>query len=146
MQDKKLSLTTKAALVFVAVGLITAGIWYFFEPDDFILVFYLVPVYCAMIAAGLFAVSLIRKFRGNASPYVIFGVVDLILGLCVVAFSIHNILTDTGWFAGLLGTLLLILVVPANVVLLVIDLVLWLRNKKKKKMQDCVEISLEEKP
>lgn len=41
-----------------------------------------------------------------------------------------DILTDTGWFAGILGYVLLIFVVPVIVLLLVIDFVLYKRRKK----------------
>lgn len=53
------------------------------------------------------------------------------LGISVAAYAVYDILTDTGWFAGLMGSVLLIYVVPLIVLLFVIDFVLYRRSKKK---------------
>lgn len=46
---------------------------------------------------------------------------DTLPGISVAAYAVYDILTDTGWFAGLMGSVLLICVVPVIVLLLVID-------------------------
>lgn len=53
------------------------------------------------------------------------------LGISVAAYAVYDILADTGWFAGLMGSVLLIYVVPLIVLLFVIDFVLYRRSKKK---------------
>lgn len=129
----KLSIYTKAALVLIAVGAAAVAIEYFFQPDDYLLFFYLTPVYCGILAAGLLLIAFCRKWNRSISPYLVFGLADGVIGLAVTAYAVYDIMTDTGWFAGLLGTLLLLLVVPATVVFLIVDVFLWWRNKRKKK-------------
>lgn len=46
---------------------------------------------------------------------------DTLPEISVAAYAVYDILTDTGWFAGLMGSVLLIYVVPVIVLLLVID-------------------------
>lgn len=53
-----------------------------------------------------------------------------------------DILTDTGWFAGILGYVLLIFVVPVIVLLLVIDFVLYKRRKKISKAGRGLRVSI----
>ena len=78
------------------------------------------------------AVSVGRKFRKQASPYLVFAATDILIGICVAAYAVYDIRTDTGWFAGLFGTLLLIFVLPITLVFLLADILVWWLKKSKK--------------
>ena len=77
------------------------------------------------------AVSIGRKFCRRTSPYLVFAGADILIGICVAAYAVYDIQTDTGWFAGLLGTLLLIFVLPIVLVLLLADVLVWKLKKPK---------------
>ena len=80
---------------------------------------------------GFLAITISQKTNKNLSPYRLFAIVDGIIGLCIVAYALYDILTDTGWFAGLTGLLLLIFAVPIVVILLLADYLVWKFRKKK---------------
>ena len=77
------------------------------------------------------AVSISRRVKTDISPYRVFAVVDGLIGLCVAAYAVYDILTDTGWFAGMLGIVLLLLVLPITLVLLLLDFLVWKVRKAK---------------
>lgn len=80
-----------------------------------------------------FLVIAICKKKGKSiSPYRTFAIVDAIIGLCVLLYALFDIATDTGWFAGLTGMLLLIFVLPINLLLLLIDFLIWKKKNSKK--------------
>lgn len=73
-------------------------------------------------------VAFIKKRLPDVSAYRIFTIVDGVVGTGILAYGIYDILTDTEWFAGLLGTLLLIFVVPVTVLMLVGNLIMYRMN------------------
>lgn len=73
-------------------------------------------------------VAFIKKRLPDVSAYRIFTIVDGVVGTGILAYGIYDILTDTGWFAGLLGMLLLIFVVPVTVLMLVGNLIMYMWN------------------
>ncbi|MDY3281340.1 hypothetical protein [Dysosmobacter sp.] len=77
------------------------------------------------------AVSISRKVRSSVSPYLVFAVTDILIGVCVAAYAVYDIQTSTGWFAGLVGVLLLIFVVPITAVFLLADIIVWLVKRPK---------------
>lgn len=102
------------------------------EPANFELFYALVAVAFSIVFLCFLAVSISRRMKKSISPYKVFAVVDGLVGLCVAAYAIYDIMTDTGWFAGLLGVLLLLLVVPITIVLLLADLLVWKMRKSKR--------------
>ena len=73
----------------------------------------------AAAAAGIFrvcmgAVTLAGLFLKSRTGYAVFAVTDIILALMTAAYAVYDIKTSTGWFAGLLGMLLLVFVLPIN--------------------------------
>lgn len=76
-------------------------------------------------------VGLVKQIRPEASAYKIFAVVDGLLGIGIAAFAVFDIMHDNGIFAGLLGYLLLVFVIPIILLLLIVDLVLYRKHKKK---------------
>ena len=92
----------------------------------------------AAAAAGIFrvcmgAVTVAGLFLKNRTGYAVFAVTDIILAMMTAAYAVYDIKTSTGWFAGLLGMLLLVFVLPVNGVYLLVDLIAWHVRKKKEK-------------
>ena len=95
-----------------------------------------------IVAVGIFAgivfgvwkliLIIAKKHDRNVSPYLIFGIVDIVCGLVVVGFAMYDILTPGGDLNGMLGQILLLIFVPTVIVLLIADIFLW-HNKTKKK-------------
>lgn len=93
-------------------------------------------VVTSILCVCFFAIAIIKHIKSDVSAYKIFAWTDGIIGVCVLAYAIYDILTDTGWFAGLLGLLLIIFVIPVILLLLIIDFVLYIINKKRKHKVD----------
>ncbi|MDD6816815.1 MAG: hypothetical protein PUE84_10265 [Firmicutes bacterium] len=84
---------------------------------------------CLLAVCG---VSWLAARKGkNVSPYKIFAAADLLVGLLVAAYAVHDILTSVGFFGGLLGVLLLLFVMPVVAAFLVIDFILAVRKKRR---------------
>ena len=71
-----------------------------------------------------------RKAK-KVSPYKIFAAADLLVGLLVAAYAVHDIVNAVGFFGGLLGALLLIFVMPMVAALLISDFILAGRTKRR---------------
>ena len=92
-----------------------------------IFICYFVICICSVVVA---------KWGRVVSPYRIFAITDVIIGVCVAVYSVYDIMTDTGFFAGLVGTLLLIFILPIVAVLLLGDFICWRVHVTKKKRKD----------
>lgn len=97
---------------------------------DFEVLLIIAAVAASILCVCFFVTAIIKQTKPNVSNYKIFAWTDGLIGIGVAIYAIHDILTDTGWFAGLFGTLLLIFVVPVAVLLLIIDFILYRRSKK----------------
>lgn len=84
-----------------------------------------------IICIGFSLISIVNRISAKASPYLVFAITDIIIGVFVTIYSVYDIHTDKGIMAGLLGIILLLFVVPCSVVLLVIDVVVWIINRRK---------------
>ena len=73
-----------------------------------------------------------KKHNRNMSPYLTFGIVDIVCGLIVIGFAMYDILTPGGDLNGMLGQILLMIFVPTVIMLLIADIVLWHSKTKKK--------------
>ena len=60
-----------------------------------------------------------------------FAIVDIVLAVLAGGYAVYDIRTDTGWFAGLLGALIMFMGMPVFAVLLLGDWVVWLVNRKR---------------
>ena len=78
-----------------------------------------------LLFISFLAICIGEKLCRQFSPYRIFAIVNSCIGVCVAAYAIYDIRTSTGWFAGLLGAMLLIVVLPIIVVFLLADAILW---------------------
>ncbi|MGN1187867.1 MAG: hypothetical protein ACI4R6_05185 [Lachnospiraceae bacterium] len=92
-----------------------------------IFICYFVICICCAVAA---------KRGRTVSPYRIFAITDVIIGVLVAVYSVYDIMTDTGFFAGLVGTLLLVFVLPIVVVLLLGDFICWRVHVTKNKREE----------
>lgn len=108
---------------YVEIVFVPPGIWASF--------LWLAAVTASILCLCFLVIAVIRQFKPEISGYQIFAWTDALLGISVAAYAVYDILTDTGWFAGILGYVLLIFVVPVIVLLLVIDFVLYKRRKNK---------------
>ena len=77
------------------------------------------------------AITFSKKGNKNISPYRLFAIVDGVIGAGVLAYAVFDITTDTGWFAGVTGVLLLIFVMPIILILLLGDFLVWQFRKRK---------------
>lgn len=57
------------------------------------------------------------------SPFLLFGIMNAMFLLFMVGYGIYDILTDTGFMAGIMGFLCLVYVVPALAILLLADII-----------------------
>lgn len=73
-----------------------------------------------------------KRYRKNISPYLIFGIVDILSGLAVLGLAILDFNTMGGDLNGILGQLALMIFEPTVIVLLIADLIIW-RIKTKRK-------------
>ena len=128
-QNKKLT----AFLVSLALCILLfyAATSLHLEIDELYLLFGAAAAGILRVCMG--TVTLAGLFLKNRTGYAVFAVTDIVLALMTVAYAVYDIKTSTGWFAGLLGMLLLVFVLPVNGVYLLIDLIAWHVRKKKEK-------------
>lgn len=116
---------------------ITAILFWFIEivinPSDFELILALAATVCSILSICFIVIAVAKQIKSKVSGYVIFAWTDGIISIAVTIYAIYDMLTDTGWFAGIVGMLLLIFAVPAAVLLLAADLILYRINKNKSK-------------
>ena len=87
-----------------------------------------------VLSLGLFAVWLGERLRWRLSPYGIFALAVLVAEIGFAVYACYDIATATGFLAGIVGTLIFIAIIPSLAVLQLIDLIVWLvlRHKKRK--------------
>lgn len=95
-------------------------------------VLYVTIVILSQLFICFLAISIAEKVCNKISPYRIFAVVNICVGVLVAAYAIFDIKRDTGWFSGLIGVLLLIIVIPIVVTFLLADFIIWRIRKRKK--------------
>lgn len=101
------------------------------QPANLEAILALAAAFFSIVFLCFLAVSISQKVSKNSSPYRVFAVADGLIGLCVAGYAIYDILTDTGWFAGVTGVILLVTVLPITLVLLLADLLVWRLRKSK---------------
>lgn len=116
----------------IALFVVACICWYVvivIIPPHFEGILGITAVASSILCVCFLVIAIIRQIKPGVSSYMIFALTDGLLGVGVTAYAIYDILTDTGWFAGLLGMLLLIFVVPVIIVLLIIDFILYKKSK-----------------
>ena len=133
MSTKKLAISKLATFVISAVAWMISIVW---NPNNFEMIAFWTAIvasilcicFCTMLIIKVIADKRGKRFSGP----IVFAIVDGVLGLGITAYAVYDIMTDTGWFAGLFGTILLIFIVPVTVVLLIGDLIFYFWAKRKK--------------
>ena len=117
---------TPIALLFAIISWIVAvygiadGVW-----------IWIASILFSILAICFLTISILKKTITKASPYKIFAISDSIIGVLTFLYAIYDIKTSTGLFAGLCGIILLVTVVPVTIALLLIELLVWVYNKKR---------------
>ena len=81
---------------------------------------------------GLLAVIIVKSTGIKASPFLVFAIVDIVIGLIILGFAIYDYKTAVGEFAGIFGELALVFGEPVVAIILIIDIVVWRVDKKKR--------------
>ncbi|MBQ9972687.1 MAG: hypothetical protein IJP24_04100 [Firmicutes bacterium] len=122
--------------LFAALATICWAVLIFFEPMGGTAELTIAAIAFSITAICFLALTICKLIWKKASPYKVFAIIDIIMGGGVLGYAIYDIKTDTGWFAGLLGALLIMFVVPVFVALLIADVALWYRHRKKGKTEE----------
>ena len=93
--------------------------------------------FIVIIAVIVIIVS--NKMGKKKSPFLLFAIVDIVIGLLLLAFAIYDFHTSVGEFAGIFGQLALIIGEPVVGGLLLIDIIVWVIYKKNKKKTSVTE-------
>lgn len=73
---------------------------------------------------------MIGRVKKKISAYLAFGIVNAVLELIIVIYSVCDLLLDSGIMAGIRGYLLLVFVAPIPVILIIIDVIVYLMKRK----------------
>lgn len=122
----------KISICLLVLSIISWCLQIFIYSADFELVLAICSITLSILFICFSIIAIGNKISQKVSPYKIFAIVTAILGVCTTIYAIYDIKTDTGWFAGLLGFLLLVIVVPIIFALQLIALIVWLYKRKKK--------------
>jgi len=107
--------------------------WLGLNIDNFEMIRFITTIYSAILFIGFLFTGIVKTIRNNVSSYCVFAIVNFLIGVGTTIFSIYDIKTDTDeWFGGLVGTVLLIFVIPFIIVLLIINFIFWKKNQKSK--------------
>ena len=137
---KKVLKWTGIAFTVAAVFWLVLILW---SSSDYEIWFAAAAIVSSILFVCLLAVCGVSRMTARkgkkVSPYKIFAAADLLVGLLVAAYAVHDIVNAVGFFGGLLGALLLIFVMPMVAALLVIDFILAVRKKRRvrNEREDC---------
>ena len=93
------------------------------------IIWVIVTVISSLLFICFLSIAIIKQIKKESSAYKIFAWTDAVIGILTIIYAIYDILTDTGWFAGILGYMLLVYVLPIIILLLIIDYVIYIRNR-----------------
>ncbi len=123
---------SKSEKITLTLFILSAICWFVeivINPSNFEFVLVIAAIILSLLFICFCGISIAERLNKNVSPYRVFAIVDSCIGVCTIVYDIYDIKTDTGWFAGLFGTLLLMFVVPISVALLVADFIIWKLKK-----------------
>lgn len=118
-------------ILTVILWIMTAAIINYSLPGGWILLLF--AIVGSILSICMVCVWLIGKIKPEISHYKLFGIADMIMEVIIVSYAVYDMLTDTGLMAGIKGFLMLFFVAPIPLVLLIIDIILYVKSKKKKK-------------
>ena len=116
-------------LIFFFVSLVICGVGILLVNSLHMVVLTLSMIFgvgmCAVISGIILIIRQICRVRQKKmpSPFLLFGIMNALFLLFMVGYGIYDILTDTGFMAGIMGFLCLVYVVPALAILLLADII-----------------------
>ncbi len=93
---------------------------------------YIIGSNAAILFLDLLLTGAVTQIWKNVSPYRVFAISNIVIGIGIASYAVYDIKTDHGFLAGIIGSLMLAFIVPFIVVLLVAELLIWERKKPKK--------------
>lgn len=124
------------AIVLSVTALLCWCVAIVFNPPHFEFLLGIFAVVLSVLSVCFLTIAMIRQIKPDVSGYKIFAWTDALIGAGVVLYAIYDMLTATGWFAGIVGFLLLIIAVPIVILLLILDFVFYKWNKKAQAAPD----------
>ena len=127
----KISRILSITIVFI---ILSAVLWFteiFINPSNLELILVAAAVTCSFATICLISCCAAQAINKRVSLYRIFVITDIVIGVAAVIYAVYDMNTDTGWFAGLWGLLILVAVIPIAVLLLITDFIVWFLKKKK---------------
>lgn len=118
---------TKGTLISLVCALACVG-GYIFDISTNLIIPAAAAVFFSIVFLCFLAVTISRKISADISPYRVFAIADGLISLCVIGYAVYDIVTDTAFFAGIVGVMLLVIIVPTTVFLLLADFLVWKRN------------------
>lgn len=88
-------------------------------------------IYLTILSICLSSVCIVKQIHKTASPYRIFAVTDILLGIGIFWMAIADFMTDDDVLPGFLGAILLVFVIPFILLLLLSDVMLLKYNQRK---------------
>lgn len=122
-------ITISIVLVAIVLWVIGIGVINTYLSDSIVVLE--AAIVLSIISVCMGGVCLAKRFMKHASPYKVFGIVDMTLEVLIVGYGIYDLMTDTGMFAGIFGILLLCYVAPIPVILLIVDVCLYFVKARK---------------
>lgn len=98
--------------------------------DDMITPF-IIGSNAAILFLDLLLTGAVTQIWKNVSPYRVFAISNIVIGICIALFAGHDIKNDRSFIPGLKGGLLLFSVAPYIELLLVIEFIIWLIKRPK---------------
>lgn len=127
----KISRILSITIVFI---ILSAVLWFteiFINPSNLELILVAAAVTCSFATICLISCCAAQAINKRVSLYRIFAITDIVIEVAAVIYAVYDMNTDTGWFAGLWGLLILVAVIPIAVLLLITDFIVWFLKKKK---------------
>lgn len=127
----------KNVIIALTSLVISALIWFaliILNISSFEAWLFIFAIFFSLLFICFTAICIAQKISKTISPYRVFAICDITIGIAVAAYAIYDITTDVDrFFPGLLGALLLIFVIPTVAALLIIDFIVWLRVRYKRR-------------
>lgn len=130
-KESKISGLLKATALSVVLAAIVWFVGLVFNPPGLEMVLAIAAIVFSIISICLVVCCIAEKINSQVSLYKVFAIADIVLGVLAGGYAVYDIRTDTGWFAGLLGALIMFMGIPVFVVLLLGDWVVWLVNRRR---------------
>ena len=130
-KESKISGLLKATALSVVLAAIVWFVGLVFNPPGLEMVLAIAAIIFSIISICLVVCCFARKINSQLSLYKVFAIADIVLAVLAGGYAVYDIRTDTGWFAGLFGALIMFMGMPVFAALLLGDWIVWLVNRKR---------------